>query len=82
MNKIIYKIPENLSKKLNDKKLVHIIEEAIVRRLADFLTYEDMIKIELMLEDDDPTLESFIKSKCPSINNIVEEEINKRIKNK
>lgn len=60
-----------------NEKTAQQIEDKVVERVVEILSPQDIITLNEMLEDENPELEAFLKSKCPDYDKIVENEINK-----
>ena len=64
-------------KQLKQEKLAQQVEGKIVERLTEILKPEQVLTLSQMTENDDPSLENFLKENCPDFDKIVDEEINR-----
>jgi len=65
------------NKQYINEKVARQVEAKIVDRISRILSPQDIVTLNEMLESEDPELESYLKSKCPDFDQIVEEEIDK-----
>ena len=73
----MFKIRQVTKKEFESEKIVQAVEAAVTERVVMYLNSDDVVKLAELIEKNDPSLANFLKNKCPDLDNIIEEEINK-----
>ena len=73
----MYKIYRLTKKEFENEKIAQAIEAAITERVVKYLNSDDINKLAELIEKEDPPITAFLKNKCPDLDTIIEEEINK-----
>ncbi len=73
----MFKIRQVTKKEFESEKIVQAVEAAVTERVVKYLNSDDVVKLAELIEKNDPSLANFLKNKCPDLDNIIEEEINK-----